>query len=241
MTFCLGIRTRTHLIGLADRRITSGNQTTTARKITTYQKPRHTLFIMTSGLRSVRDKALTYFNDAMTEHDASFNKVYKAVNAFAEQLRRVADEDKRALAESGLHFNLNALIGGQFEDDEDHKLYMLYPEGNWLEVGVATPFFIIGNTGYGKPILDRALDVESTLGFALKAAFLSFDATRLSTNDVGFPVDVIVYARNSFKIVEERYDEEEMGVISKKWNEAVVRSIHGIDGGWIDRISTKMG
>lgn len=241
MTYCVGMKIRDSLVAIADTRLTSGNQTTTAKKISTYQKERHSLFIMTSGLRAVRDKTLTYFDDAIEGREDSFNKVYKAVNAFAEQLRRVADEDKKALAESGLHFNLHAIIGGQCSDDTEQKLYLLYPEGNWVEIGIATPFFIIGNTGYGKPILDRVVTAESDVEFALKAGFLSFDATRLSTNDVGFPIDVLLYKRDSFRIVEARYKEEELANISRAWNESIVKAIHGTNGDWIHKLTDQTG
>lgn len=98
------------------------------------------MFIMTSGLRSVRDKAVTYFREVLEEQDHSFNKLYKAVNAFGQQVRRVAHEDKEALDAAGLRFNLHAIVGGQLEDDGEHMLYLLYPEGNWVEVGETSPF-----------------------------------------------------------------------------------------------------
>ncbi len=236
MTYCLGIKTRKSLIGIADTRITSGNQTTFAKKISVHQHEQNSLFVMTSGLRSVRDKALTYFDEVLEETDKPFNKLYKAVNALAEQLRRVAAEDKKSLQESGLDFNLHAIVGGQLRDDPEHKLYLLYPEGNWVESSLATPFFIIGNTGYGKPILHRVVTPDSTTEFALKAGFISFDATRLSTNDVGFPIDVLVYNQNSFNMEVQRFERDEFAGISKTWNESIVDTIHAIDGQWINKV-----
>ena len=148
MTFCLGIKVKTGIVALADTRITSGTNTTTSKKITTHQIGKNSLFLMTSGLRSVRDKALTYFEEAISEKEFTYNKMYKAVNAFCEQLRRVASEDKEALKASGLFFDLHALVGGQLADDDTHKLFLLYPQGNWIEIGEATPFAIIGNFPY---------------------------------------------------------------------------------------------
>ena len=71
------------------------------------------------------------------------------MNAFSAQLRRVADEDKDALTGAGLSFNMHALIGGQMSGDREHKLYLVYPQGNWVEIGVGTPYHIIGAVGYG--------------------------------------------------------------------------------------------
>ena len=76
MTYCLGIKTTTGLVGIADRRITSGSETTLAKKLFVHNRENHSLFIMTSGLRSVRDKALTYFKEAIEEEDPNFNKLY---------------------------------------------------------------------------------------------------------------------------------------------------------------------
>jgi putative proteasome-type protease len=133
MTYCLGIKVKSGIVGIADTRITSGHQTAKAKKIFKVNKARHSFFIMTSGLRSVRDKSITYFKEIIEEDDESFNKLYKAVNAFAEQVKRAANEDKQSLKEAGLSFNLFAIVGGQLQDDEEHKIYLLYPEGNWVE------------------------------------------------------------------------------------------------------------
>ena len=122
MTFCLGMKVEEGLVGIADPRITTGTQRITARKVSIHEYGAHPIFVMTSGLRSVRDKALTYFEEVMEENEEPFDKLYKAVNSIARQIRRVAKEDKKALAEAGLRFNLHALVGGQLARDEEHKL-----------------------------------------------------------------------------------------------------------------------
>src|SRR5690606_24387838 len=164
-------------------RITSGTETTVKKKLYLQQRDKYSLFIMTSGLRSVRDKAILYFKERI-EEGVEHNKLYKAVNEFGEQVKRVAREDKAALEHAGFRFSLNTIIGGQLKDDEEHKLFLLYPEGNWVELGEGAPFVIIGNSGHGKPILNRTINSDSTLAEALKAGFLSFDSTRVSANDV---------------------------------------------------------
>src|SRR3954469_16813532 len=138
MTYCLGIKVREGLVGIADTRITAGSDTSVKIKVLTYQKERHSLFIMTSGLRSIRDKAITYFKEIMDKTE--YNRLYKAVNAFGEQIRRVAQEDKVFLEESGFKFDLTTIIGGQMKDDEEHALFLLYPQGNWVELGNEAPF-----------------------------------------------------------------------------------------------------
>ncbi|MCB0495687.1 MAG: peptidase [Cyclobacteriaceae bacterium] len=236
MTYCLGIKLKSGIVGIADTRITSGNETTIAKKVFTINKNRHSFFIMTSGLRSVRDKSITYFKEIIEQNDESFDKLYKAVNAFADQVKRAANEDKASLKEAGLNFNLNAIVGGQLENDEEHKIYLLYPEGNWIEVTEGSPFVIIGNKGYGKPILDRAIKYTSSMKFALNAGFLSFDATRISANDVEYPIDIVYYVKDSFNIIEQRFEQSELQKLSDHWNTILSEEIHRIPEGWMDKL-----
>lgn len=236
MTYCLGIKLNDGLVALADTRITSGTETTTAKKVYISQGEQSSVFLMTSGLRSVRDKALTYFKEVMNDYD----KLYKVVNAFGAQVRKVADEDRKQLERSGLHFNLHTIVGGQLKNDEEHKLFLLYPEGNWIEITASSPFVIIGNTGYGKPILNRTITYESEIKEALKAAFLSFDSTRVSANDVDFPIDVLLYKPHSFKIAEHRYDRDDLREVSDTWAEALRASLKKIPEKWMDEALAKI-
>ncbi|MBD8489925.1 peptidase [Echinicola sp. CAU 1574] len=225
MTFCLGIKTKHGIVGLSDTRITSGSETTTSKKVFVVNKKKHSFFIMTSGLRSVRDKAITYFNEVIEQQDDNFNKLYKTVNELGNQIKRVAKEDKDSLEESGLHFNLHSIIGGQLEDDSEPKLYLLYPQGNWIEIKKGTPFVIIGNTGFGNPVLRRSLSYDETLDFAIKSAFLAFDATRISANDVDFPIDTVVMENDGFYIKEQRFEQNELIHISDFWNNRLRKAI----------------
>ena len=94
MTFCLGIRVKDGVVALADTRVTSGNEVIVARKVSTFHQEKRAAFIMTSGLRSVRDKAITYFDEAWSRPDPALDRLFKVVNLFAAQVRKVADEDR---------------------------------------------------------------------------------------------------------------------------------------------------
>ncbi len=236
MTYCLGIRVRKGLVAIADTRITSGSETTTAKKVSIHSNEHGTIFLMTSGLRSIRDKAVTYFEEILEKEGHKYDKMYNVVNAFGRQLRRVSAEDKIPLAESGLSFNLFTIVGGKLAQDKEHKMYLLYPEGNWIEIGPATPFTIIGNSGYGKPILNRTLNYESSIRFALKTGFLSFDSTRVSANDVGFPIDVVIY-KDTGEMIEKRFEEEDLKDISTVWGERLSDIIKEVPEDWIDNIN----
>ena len=240
MTFCLGINVQDGFVGIADTRLTSGNECLTARKVTSYETDGGALFVMTSGLRSIRDKALTYFEESLAGSEEPFTKLYQVVNLFTDQVRRVSREDKQALVDGGLSFDMKALIGGQMRDDQRHKLYLVYPEGNWVDTGRATPYHVIGSTGYGKPILDRTLTYADSMRHAFKAGCLAFDSTRISAADVDFPIDVVLYAPNSFRIVEHRFQKDDLASISNWWQEHLRITMRDLPGEWLEEAFAKL-
>lgn len=239
MTYCLAIKVKDGLVAIADTCITAGSNTSIKKKTHIEQFENHSMFIMTSGLRSVRDKAINYFQE-LSEINKSYNKLYKVVNAFGEQIKRVAKEDKVHLLQSGLKFNLNTIIGGQLKDDDSQKLFLIYAEGNWVELDDSSPYVIIGNSGQGKAILNRILQPNTTMKQALKAGFLSFDSTRVSTNNVDFPIDVILYKKNSFQLFEKRYEQKELAEISELWADKLKKALDEIPETWIDSTFDKL-
>jgi putative proteasome-type protease len=232
MSFCLGIKVESGLIGIADTRLTSGTARVTARKVTIHQHGHHSIFLMTSGLRSVRDKALTYFNQVLNYETENVSRTYQLVNLLAEQIRRVAKEDKESLLEGGLDFNLHALVGGQLDEDDEHRLYMIYPQGNWVEVGTATPYYIIGESGPGRPILERTLKFDSSLEHALRVGFLSYNATHECCVDVDYPLDVVAYRKDTFQIVEHRYERKQLQPIAEEWEKHLKQAAQNLSADW---------
>jgi putative proteasome-type protease len=236
VTFCLGIKVSEGLVAIADTRVISGNENISARKVTIFNHNGDSIFLMTSGLRSVRDKAVTYFEDYLTHHaDEPFDRLFKVVNAFARQLRLVAEEDRAALEKSGLTFNIHCLVGGQLSHDDEPKLYLVYPQANWVEITKETPYAIIGSPGYGKPVMDRTLKYSDSMRFALKVGCLAFDSTRISAADVDFPIDVVLYFREDKKMVERRFEKEDLVEISEGWQERLRSSVTNLPSEWLDR------
>lgn len=239
MTYCLGIKVKGGLVGIADTRISAGTSTTVKKKVLVLEHNNACLFIMTSGLRSVRDKAVHYFQELIS-NGIIYDKMYKAVNAFGEQIKRVADEDQQALLNAGYKFNLNAIVGGQLANDEEHKLFLLYSEGNWVELDEGSPFAIIGNSGQGKAILNRVIKPATTMRQALKAGYLSFDSVRVSSNDVEFPIDIVTYGKDSFHITENRYEQHELQKVSADWNEKLIHYLDEMPEDWMEKIFYKL-
>ena len=240
MTFCVGINVQDGLVAIADTRIVAGCESLVAKKVATYQGPGFSFFVMTSGLRSLRDKILLYFEDEYSRQIGVRDRLFKIVNLYAAQVRRLAEEDGKALRNSDLRFNIHSIIGGQMSADSAHRLYLVYPEGNWVEIGQDTPYQIIGNSGYGKPILERSLQYSDPLLYAFKLGILAFDATRLCASDVDFPLDVVLYERGSFELVEHRYGREELKHISNWWQERMRSAVAELPSEWVESAFSRL-
>jgi len=239
MTFCLAMKMKDGLVGLADTRITSGTEVFSTKKVTAYQHQGHPLFLMTSGLRSVRDKVFTYFEEEL-EKGVEFGKLYEAANCFGAQVRRVSEEDRRSLVESRLDFNIHALIGGRFAGDKEYRLFLVYPQGNWVEVTESRPYSIIGETGYGRPVLDRSLKQSDSIGWAFKVGCLAFDSTRISAADVDFPLDVVICRDGESKVHEGRLVREDLADLSRWWSERLRQAVSEIPQEWVDSLVAKV-
>lgn len=249
MTYCLGIKIRDGLIGLSDGRVTSGTQVSAARKVTIMGEGGDRFFVMTSGLRSVRDKTLAYFRrDMATARNkgarkpvagdaAPYHTMLEAVGAFTRALRAVTEEDKAALEASGLNFNLHAILGGRLSADKEPNMFLVYPEGNWIEVDERTPYLSIGATAYGKPILDRALKPDTPMTTALKIAYLSFDSSRYSSADVGYPIDLVTYSAADRAWREAQFDYDDLVEQRHWWNRHITELANRLpDTPWVDRL-----
>src|SRR5947207_5408419 len=234
MTFCVGISVDEGLVGIADTRVLSGNECLVARKTATYQGPGFSFFVMTSGLRSLRDKILLYFEEAFARETMVRERLYKIVNLYAQTVRRVSEEDREHLEKSDLCFNAFSLIGGQASEDSSHRLFLVYPEGNWVEIGPDTPYQIIGNSGFGKPILERSLTHADPILYAFKLGVLAFDATRLCASNVDFPIDLVLYRRGSYELVEHRYQREDLNQISSWWQERMRCAVDELPSKWVE-------
>lgn len=240
MTFCLGITVEQGLIGIADTRLLSGNECLVARKTATYQGPGFSFFVMNSGLRSLRDKVLLNFEEAFARTTQGRDRLSKIVDLYARQVRLAAQEDRAAIEAANIHFNIYSLIGGQMSADSGHRLFMVYPEANWVEVGPDTPYQIIGASGFGKPILERSVQRTDSMPYAFKVGILAFDATRLCAADVDFPIDVLLYQKGSYEMIEHRYERDDLRQISNWWQERMRRSVQELPSQWVDSAFSKL-
>ncbi len=232
MTFCVGIKVNDGIVALADTRIVRENEQVNKQKLAEFQHAGQSLFTMTSGLRSVRDKTLTYVDEKLRTDAITCDRLYQFVNLVGEQLRRVKSEDGPSLAATNHNFNLHAIIGGRLSADQTPQLYYMYPEGNWIEAAIDSPYFIIGRTHYGKPILDRLLNYNTPLTSAVMLALLAFDATRTSVTDVDYPIDVAVLGRDDSTPRFNRFTEADLAETTTQWNWALAQSLKNLPMQW---------
>ena len=236
MTFCIATRVNEGIVALADTRIVKGGERLSKAKLALHLAPGGSFFTMTSGLRSIRDKMLIYSEQAMSDSADSFTRLYEVANLLGEQLRRIRAEDEASLKSGNLSFNMHAIVGGRLSDDSAPTLFMVYPEGNWIEINDDSPYFMIGRTPYGRPILDRHLHVERPLSEATSLALLAFDMTAASVTDVDFPIDVAIMKSDENEFSQRRFTAQELQEVTQVWYDAVAQSLQHMPTNWIDSI-----
>lgn len=232
MTFCLGLSVDGGVVALADTRIVAGHQVSSKFKLSELVVGDHAALVMTSGLRSVRDKVVARLEDDLASGRLQVRRLHELASAFGDTLRAVRDEDAESLEASGLTFNLNGILTGRLEGDDRPTVMHLYPEGNWVEAAPETPYVIIGRSPYGKPILDRLLRRETPLREALTLAYLAFDATAASVNDVGFPIDVGVLGVDDARFRRARLERSELDDARVWWNRRLGRAVSEFPVDW---------
>lgn len=239
MTFCIASRVNDGIVALADTRIVKGGERLSKAKLALHIGPHGTFFTMTSGLRSIRDKMLIYGEEFMSAADTSFTRLYQVANVFGEQLRRVRSEDYDALQQGGLSFNLHAIIGGRLRDDPTPTLFLVYPEGNWIEVNDDSPYFIIGRTPNGRAILDRHLTVRTGVRQAALLSLLAFELTATSVTDVDYPIDMAVMRIGESEFKQQRFQVSDLEAVTKAWHEATAQALLAMPMTWLDTIAPK--
>lgn len=238
MTFCIGIRVNAGLVVLSDTRVVKGSETSRKSKLSTMTDGRSEAVVMTSGLRSVRDKVVARLEDRLAA-GTEFDRFHQFATTYGDELRAVRAEDEAALADGGLTFNSNAILAGKFPNDSDPVLMHIYPEGNWVEATDDAPYIIIGRSSYGKPILDRLLRADSTLKQAITLAYLAFDATSASATDVDFPIDIGVLPREREHFATRRFTREDMAHVHATWHEHLREALDRLPTPWHNFVGTE--
>ncbi|MEO5732584.1 MAG: proteasome-type protease [Rubrivivax sp.] len=222
MTYCVGIRLNAGLVFLSDSRTNAGvDAISTFRKMMLYEVPGDRCMVMLSAgnlgiSQSVREllqvQKIEAEADSIDSEDPgdadvapitiwNAKSMFDAARVLGATLRRVYQEDGPSLKRAGVEFSASFIFGGQIKG-EAMRLFLVYSAGNFIEATRETCFFQIGESKYGKPILDRALTPKSRLDEAAKCALVSMDDTLKSNLSVGLPLDLLVYREGSLKLDE---------------------------------------
>lgn len=232
MTYCLGIVTKYGLVMASDSRTNAGyDQINTCRKMYTFEQPGERVFIiLASGSLSLTQSILTLLRRDFNAGKglAAAPSLYDASRVIGDQIRRVDAIDRPALERDEFKFNVHFLLGGQVKG-EAPGLVLIYPQGNPLQASEESPFLQIGETKYGRPILDRGIKFDrTTLEEAAKYALLSMDSTMKSNVTVGPPVDLLAYNADELEITRHRRfgaDDPDLLKIRVRWEQALRQSI----------------
>jgi putative proteasome-type protease len=229
MTYCVGLLVDTGLVMLSDSRTNAGvDQITTFRKMATFPAPDRVLVLMSAGNLAITQAVVNLLHDAPagSEGQAAIlqaSDMFKAARVVGEALRVIYERDAESLKEAGHEFNGTFILGGQIKGEEP-RLFHIYSAGNFIESSLDTPYFQIGESKYGKPIIDRVISRSSSLAEAAKCALVSMDSTIRSNISVGPPLDLAIIRRDEYKLATHMsidMDNEYFTMIRKRWGFAL--------------------
>jgi len=232
MTYCVATMIDAGIVFASDSRTNAGvDNISTYRKMKVFERQGdRVLVIINSGNLAITQATLNDLEQAV-RHNNETNlmnvaSMYEAAELIGRALRQVRHRDGPYLAESHVDCSANFIIGGQIAGEEQ-RLFLIYPEGNFIEATSETPYFQIGEVKYGKPIIDRVIKADTCIDDAIKCILVSFDSTMRSNLSVGMPVDLVCYKRGSLQAgLMHRFDEQNsyMQQLRASWNEGVRRA-----------------
>lgn len=205
MTYCVAMVLNEGLVFASDSRTNAGvDHVSTFCKMTVFETPGEGVVVMLNSgnlatTQQVISKVKQHAHDSGHRLTA-MGSMFHVADLVGKQLRStIATTQNEAPEQSNVDFSATFLIGGQLLG-EAPRLFMIYPQGNFIESTDDTPFFQIGESKYGKPILDRVIQPELSMSKAMKCALVSFDSTIKSNLSVGLPIDLAMIERDQWRI-----------------------------------------
>jgi putative proteasome-type protease len=208
MTYCVAVKLNAGLVFLSDSRTNAGvDNISTFRKMIVYEKQGDRFMVLLSAgnlsiSQSVREiLQIEQLKDPEGGEPITIwnaKSMFDATRVLGAAIRRVYERDAAALHAGGVDFNVSLIFGGQIRG-EAMRLFQVYSAGNFIEATNETPYFQLGESKYGKPVLDRVLTPETPLDEASKCLMVSMDSTIKSNLSVDLPLDLVVYETDSLK------------------------------------------
>ena len=204
MTYCVGMRLNSGLVFLSDSRTNAGvDHIGSFRKMTLFENPGDRIMVLlTAGNLSISQSVRQIIAEYLTPDGTSIwtaSSMYEAAQIVGDSIRSVHKRDAESLEQFGIDFNVSLIFGGQIRG-ERCRLFQMYSAGNFIESHDENPYFQIGESKYGKPIIDRVVTPNTPLDEAAKCALISMDSTLRSNISVGFPLDLLLYDEDALTI-----------------------------------------
>lgn len=232
MTYCLGVKVDAGLVFASDSRTNAGvDSVATFPKMFVFDQPgERVITVLTAGNLAVTQEVISILERGLGTDDAKrsllhIDTMFAAAGIIGGALRTVFDRDAAYFKAHGTEFNASLIVGGQIRG-EPPRLFLIYPAGNFIEAGADTPYFQLGETKYGKPILERVLTPQVGLIEVAKCALVSFDSTIKANISVAPPIDLLIYAKDSFTIGCRRRiteDDPYFRSLRREWGEGLRR------------------
>lgn len=201
MTYCIGLQVDSGLVFLSDSRTNAGvDHINTFRKMTVLERPGdRVMVLLTSGNLAISQSVINELKPIENSALVDAKNMVEATRIVGDALRKVYSRDAEAFKEFGLDFAASFIFGGQI-GHEPPRLFQIYAAGNFIETTRETPYFQVGESKYGKPIIDRVVQTNTSLKDAAKCALISMDSTIRSNLSVGMPLDLLIYETNSLNV-----------------------------------------
>lgn len=234
MTYCVAIKVNSGIIFASDSRTNAGvDYISTYSKMYTCDLPDDRVIVLLSSGNLATTQAVinSIKRDIKDEAETSLKSVqylYDAANYIGKLSQKYQQEHEASLHKSNISPEASFILGGQIRGHEQ-EIYLIYPQGNYITASEDTPYLQIGETKYGKPILDRVIRADTTLEDATRCALVSLDSTMRSNISVGPPLEVSICEHNDFKIT--RYLRLDYGTpfyssLQKGWNDGLRRAFN---------------
>lgn len=229
MTYCVGAMIDAGLVFASDSRTNAGvDNVSSFRKMKVFEHPgERVIVIVNSGNLAVTQATLNNLDQAMRRsampNIMGVSSMYDVAELVGAALRDVRLRDGPYLMQNNVDASASFIIGGQIAG-EPMRLFLVYSEGNFIEATEETPYFQIGETKYGKPIIDRVVVADTDMDDAVKCVLVSFDSTMRSNLSVGMPIDLVTIQRDRLTVEHRRrFDEKDpyMTSLRKSWGEGV--------------------
>jgi putative proteasome-type protease len=192
------------LVFLSDTRTNAGvDHISTSRKMAVFEEPgERVLVLLVAGNLAITQATLQVLTEPQDAARATLwnaPTMVEAARVVGEAVREVHRRDAEALKSFNVDFNCSFILGGQI-GSQPMRLFQIYAAGNFIETSSVNPYFQIGESKYGKPIIDRVLTPRTPLDEAAKCALISMDSTLRSNLSVGLPLDLLVYERDTLRV-----------------------------------------